>query len=259
MFSALTIAGSDSGGGAGIQADLKTFQSLGVYGSSAITCVTAQNTREVTAVFPLPPELVKNQIDAVMTDIAPSAVKTGMLGNAGIIMAVAAKMKEYAVERLVVDPVMIATSGDPLIEEDAIEIVRELLLPLALVVTPNLREAGVLAGFPVTGLRAMKEAARVIRDQGPRCVVIKGGHRSRDANDLVYDGKEMAILESPRLGSGPLHGTGCTFSAAVAAGLARGMTPYQAVVGAKSYMKKVLKHPAAPGKGSRVADWSAGK
>ncbi|MFH1037171.1 MAG: bifunctional hydroxymethylpyrimidine kinase/phosphomethylpyrimidine kinase [PVC group bacterium] len=256
---ALTIAGSDSGGGAGIQADLKTFQSLGVFGAAAITSVTAQNTRGVSSVFLLPPEMVEKQIDAVMTDIVPFAVKTGMLGNAGIIAAVVEKLKEYAIELLVVDPVMIATSGDRLLEEAAIGVMRERLLPLALVATPNLDEAGVLAGFPVTGLRTMEKAARVIRDRGPRYVVITGGHRRGDADDLLFDGREMTLLKSPRLTSHPLHGTGCTFSAAVTAGLARGMTPYQAVVGAKSYMKKVLKKPSSPGKGSYVVNWTAWK
>ena len=255
---ALTIAGSDSGGGAGIQADLKTFQALGVFGTSAITAVTAQNTRGVRDVLLLPPEMVAAQIDAVMEDIVPSALKTGMLGEASIIEVVARKVGEYGIERLVVDPVMVATSGDRLLSPEAVGTLRECLLPLTLVVTPNLAEAGVLAGFPVANRREMEEAARVIRGLGPRYVVIKGGHRSRDADDLFFDGEEMTFLRSPRLTKRSLHGTGCAFSAAIAAWLARGESPARAIANAKSFMMKVLKTPLNPGRGSWVANWDAG-
>lgn len=255
---ALTIAGSDSGGGAGVQADLKTFSALGVYGAVVLTAVTAQDTRRVRAVSLLAPELVGEQIDAVMNDIAPAAVKTGMLGGAGIIEMVAGKVAEYRISRLVVDPVMAATSGDSLLRKSAMGKLKALLLPSALVVTPNLREAAILAGFPVSDRRSMRRAARAIHSLGPRCVVIKGGHRLRDADDLFFDGRKMTFFPSPRLAAENLHGTGCTFSAAIAAFLARGFPPPEAVAFAKRYMIAVLSRPLHPGRGSAVADWAAG-
>lgn len=251
---ALTIAGSDSGGGAGIQADLKTFQVLGVFGTSAITAVTAQNTDRVSGVFVLTPEMVAEQIEAVMEDISPAAVKTGMLGDGAIIEAVVRKVEQYKIERLVVDPVMVATSGDSLLDPDAVVLLKERLLPVALIVTPNLAEAGVLAGFPVNSRPEMEEAARLIRDMGPRYVVIKGGHRKRDADDLVFDGEEMIYLRSRRITNKKVHGTGCTFSAAITAGLARGLSPNEAIAGAKSFIIKALTHPLNPGQGALVAN-----
>lgn len=255
---ALTIAGSDSGGGAGIQADLKTFAALGVFGTVALTAVTAQDTRGVRAVFLLSPEMVGGQIDAVMNDIAPSAAKTGMLGGAGIVEMVARKAAEHGIANLVVDPVMAATSGGSLMKAGAAEKLKELLLPRALIVTPNLDEAGILAGFPVRDRRSMRRAARVIHSLGPRSVVIKGGHRLRDADDLFFDGREMTFLPSPRLAGESLHGTGCTFSAAITAFLARGLPPRAAVAAAKRFMLAVLKNPLRPGRGLAVADWRAG-
>ncbi len=255
---ALTVAGSDSGGGAGIQADLKTFSALGVFGTSALTAVTAQDTRSVREVALLDPELVGAQIDAVIEDIEPGAVKTGMLGGAEIVRVVAEKAARHRIENLVVDPVMAATSGDSLLRDDAVASLRDLLLPAALVVTPNLDEAGVLAGFPVAGRDSMRRAARAIHSLGPRCVVIKGGHRRRDADDLFFDGREMVFLPSPRLAGESLHGTGCTFSAAIAAFLARGFRPREAVASAKAFMLAVLENPLRPGRGAAVADWSAG-
>ncbi len=251
---ALTIAGSDSGGGAGIQADLKTFQTLGVFGTSAITAVTAQNTDRVSGVYVLTPEMVSEQIEAVMEDISPSAVKTGMLADAVIIDAVARKMEQYKIEKLVVDPVMVATSGDSLLDPDAVVLLKERLLPLALVVTPNLAEAGALAGFPVNSREEMEAAARIIRDMGPRYVVVKGGHRERDADDLVFDGEEMIYLRSRRITSKKMHGTGCTFSAAITAGLSRGLSPNEAIANAKAFMIKVLQNPLTPGHGALVAN-----
>jgi hydroxymethylpyrimidine/phosphomethylpyrimidine kinase len=211
---ALTIAGSDSGGGAGIQADLKTFQAMGVFGTSAITAVTAQNTDRVAGVFVLTPEMVAEQIEAVMEDISPAAVKTGMLADAVIIDAVAGKVEQYNIKQLVVDPVMVATSGTTLIDPNAVGILTDRLLPLALVVTPNLAEAGALAGF------------------------------------LIYDGEEMHYLRSPRLTDRKVHGTGCTFSAAITAGLALGLSPNEAIAEAKSFIIKVLTHPLNPGQGA---------
>ncbi len=255
---ALTIAGSDSGGGAGIQADLKTFLSLGVFGATALTAVTAQDTRGVREFSLISPRLLGAQIDAVMEDIAPSAVKTGMLGGAGIIETVVRKVAEHDITRLVVDPVMAATSGDRLLRSGAEEKLINLLLPAALIVTPNLDEAGLLAGFPVTDRRSMRRAARAIRALGPRYVVVKGGHRRRDADDLLFDGREMFFLPSPRLTGENLHGTGCTLSAAITAFLARGFPPREAVISAKNYMVAALKNPLHPGRGSAVVDWSAG-
>ena len=255
---ALTIAGSDSGGGAGIQADLKTFSALGVFGTSALTAVTAQDTREVREVFLLSGHLVGAQIDAVCLDIDPTAVKTGMLGGAGIIEMVARKVAEHRIVNLVVDPVMVATSGASLLKSVAVVELKEFLLPRALIVTPNLDEAEVLAGFPVRDRQSMRRAARVIHSLGPRYVVIKGGHRTRDADDLVFDGQKMTFLPSPRLTEERLHGAGCTFSAAITAFLARGFNPPQAIASAKSFMMAVLENPLHPGRGSVVADWSAG-
>ncbi len=255
---ALTIAGSDSGGGAGIQADLKTFSALGVYGTSALTAVTAQDTRSVREVSLLDPELVGAQIDAVMEDIEPGAVKTGMLGGAEIVRVVAEKSAQYRIRNLVVDPVMTATSGDSLLRDDAVENLQGLLLPVALVVTPNLDEAGILAGFPVSDRKSMRRAARAIHSLGPRYVVIKGGHRRRDADDLFFDGRELIFLPSPRLTGESLHGTGCTFSAAITAFLARGFPPRAAVASAKAFMLAALENPLRPGRGAAVADWAAG-
>ncbi len=251
---ALTIAGSDSGGGAGIQADLKTFQAMGVFGSSAITAVTAQNTAGVKEVIILSPKIVAAQIEAVMDDISPLAAKTGMLGDAAIIETVSRKVEQYKIELLVVDPVMVATSGDMLLELEAVGLLKKLLLPRALVVTPNLAEAGVLAGFPVESRREMEAAARIIREMGPRYVVVKGGHRERDADDLVYDGEEMSYLRSPRLTDKKVHGTGCTFSAAITAGLALGLSPNEAITRAKTFMIKALQNLLSPGQGALVAN-----
>jgi len=251
---ALTIAGSDSGGGAGIQADLKTFQAMEVFGASAITAITAQNTRGVKEISLLSPELIASQIEAVMEDISPMAVKTGMLGDGAIIKIVARKVEQYNIELLVVDPVMVSTSGDRLLEPDAIGILKACLLPLALVITPNLAEAEVLAGFPVNSRRKMEEAARAIHEMGPRYVVVKGGHRDRDADDLVFDGDEMTYLRSPRLTDEKVHGTGCAFSAAITAGLARGLPTNEAIVGAKNFIIKALTPPLNPGQGALVAN-----
>jgi len=255
---ALTIAGSDSGGGAGIQADLKTFFSLGVFGATVLTAVTAQDTGGVRAVSLVAPGMVGAQIDSVMRDIRPAAVKTGMLGSGEIIRMVAGKIADYRIASLVVDPVMAATSGDRLLVEEAVGELKALLLPAALVVTPNLDEAEILAGFPVSDRRSMRRAARAIHSLGPRCVVIKGGHRARDADDLFFDGREMVFLPSPRLTGEKLHGTGCTYSAAIAAFLARGLSPREAVAAAKGYMIAALARPLRPGGGAAVADWSAG-
>ena len=222
IYKALTIAGSDSGAGAGIQADLKTFAALGVYGTSAITAITAQNTQDVTQIFELSPDLVAAQIDAVIQDIGADAIKTGMLSNSAIIEVVAKKIREYRLTSLVVDPVMVAKSGDLLLRAEAIEALKSLLIPLATVVTPNLPEAEQLTGIRGTRQSDLKEAARRVVGMGAKSVVIKGGHRKGPATDLFYDGKRFLSFTAARIRTTNTHGTGCTFSAAITANLARG-------------------------------------
>jgi len=243
---ALTIAGSDSGGGAGIQADLKTFAALGVYGMSAITAITAQNTLGVTAVEELSPGIIEAQIDAVMEDIGADAAKTGMLSSPPIIEAVAGRARQWRL-RLVVDPVMVAKGGAPLLRPEAVATLRAALLPLAEVVTPNLPEAEVLIGRPIASLGEMREAARAIHALGPRAVVVKGGHRAAEPVDVYFDGERFVELREERIETRHTHGTGCTFSAAIAALLARGMTVEAAVRGAKGYITGAIRH--APGVG----------
>jgi hydroxymethylpyrimidine/phosphomethylpyrimidine kinase len=244
---ALTIAGSDSGGGAGIQADLKTFAALGVYGLSALTAITAQNTQGVRAVQELPPELVEAQIDAVLEDIGADAAKTGMLSSSAIIEVVARCVSRWKL-RLVVDPVMVAKGGDALLQPEAIATLSTVLLPLAEVVTPNLFEAEVLTGRRIETLHDMREAAQAIFELGPRHVVVKGGHRAADPVDVYFDGKGFAELRAPRISTRHTHGTGCTFSAAIAAFMARGLPVDAAVTGAKNYITEAIRH--APGLGS---------
>jgi hydroxymethylpyrimidine/phosphomethylpyrimidine kinase len=246
---ALTIAGSDSGAGAGIQADLKTFAALGVYGTSAITAITAQNTRGVTQIFELSPALVAAQIDAVIEDIGADAAKTGMLANAAIIEAVAEKIREYDLKNLVVDPVMVAKSGDLLLRADAIDALKSRLIPLAAVVTPNLPEAEQLTGIHGTRLNDLKEAARRIVGLGAKSVVIKGGHRKGPAVDLFYDGKKFRSFSAARVPTKNTHGTGCTFSAAIAANLAKGEKLEGAVAHAKAYMTRAIRSGFAVGAG----------
>jgi hydroxymethylpyrimidine/phosphomethylpyrimidine kinase len=239
---ALTIAGSDSGGGAGIQADLKTFMAFGVFGMSAITAVTAQNTVAVTAIQPLSLAVIEAQLAAVMEDIGADAAKTGMLGTADVVELVAACVRRLGIRNLVVDPVMVAKSGDALLKEDARDAVRGALLPVATVVTPNLPEAAFLAGHPVRDLPEMRDAARSLRDLGVPWVVVKGGHlpAEQDAVDLLYDGTTFTELRTARTASKNTHGTGCTFSAAIAAALARGATPTDAVSRAKAFISAAI-------------------
>jgi len=247
---ALTIAGSDSGAGAGIQADLKTFSALGVYGSTVITAITAQNTVGVTAVHEIPVEIVAAQLDAVMEDIGADAAKTGMLSSAAIIETVAAGVRRHRIERLVVDPVMVAKSGDRLLREDAVTALRDLLLPLAYIVTPNAPEAEVLCGRPVRNEADMHEAARAIHAFGPRYVVLKGGHvPGEQVVDLLFDGQSFERFVLPRVETPHTHGTGCTFSAAIAAFLARGLEVAAAVWEAKQYLHRALETAFAIGRG----------
>lgn len=248
---ALTIAGSDSGGGAGIQADLKTFAASGVYGASAITAVTAQNTIEVVDWVAMPVDLVAAQIDAVLTDIGADAVKTGMLANAGIIEVVAAKMREHGVTNLVVDPVMIAKGGHRLLERDAIGAMIRELLPLALIATPNIPEAEVLTNRGITTWDDARNAAQQIVEMGARAVVVKGGHfeDSAGATDLYYDGRSFHEFTSIRVVTKNTHGTGCTFASAIAAGLAKGLAQRDAVALAKSYVTLAIQHAYPIGHG----------
>jgi hydroxymethylpyrimidine/phosphomethylpyrimidine kinase len=246
---ALTIAGSDSGGGAGIQADLKTFSAYQVFGMSVITAVTAQNSLGVQAVEYLPPSLVARQLSSVLEDLGADAAKCGMLGTAAIVEAVADGLRARPVARLVVDPVMAATSGDALLEPDAVEKVTTRLLPVALVVTPNLPEAEALAGMPVSSRADMEEAARRIHKLGPRHVLVKGGHLKGDAVDLLYNGREFTAFQGPRIESDNTHGSGCTFSAAIAASLAQGRPLAEAVRDAKAYVTRAIREGFALGRG----------
>lgn len=244
---ALTIAGSDSGAGAGIQADLKTFAALRVYGLSALTAITAQNTQGVHAVQDLPPELIRAQIDAVLEDIGADVAKTGMLSSPAIIEEVASCVSRWNL-RLVVDPVMMAKSGDPLLQPEAVTTLSTALLPLAEVITPNLYEAEVLTGQRIETLDDMRAAAQVIYALGPRHVVVKGGHRVADPVDVYFDGERFVELRGERILTRHTHGTGCTFSAAIAAFIARGLPMDAAVAGAKYYITEAIRH--APGLGS---------
>jgi hydroxymethylpyrimidine/phosphomethylpyrimidine kinase len=242
MKTAMTIAGSDSGGGAGIQADLKTFAALGVYGTSVLTAITAQNTLGVTAVHEIPPEVIAAQIDAVVSDIGADAVKTGMLSSAPIIEVVAAKLRQYQPPNLVVDPVMAAKSGDRLLRQDAVTVLRDLLLPLATVVTPNLPEAEILVGHSLPDGEAMRDAAREIVALGPRAVVMKGGHAVGEVVvDILFDGVSFHEYAAPRVDTRSTHGTGCTFASAIAAGLAQGLDMEEAVAQAKEYVTAALR------------------
>ena len=246
---ALTVAGSDSGGGAGIQADLKTFHSFGVFGTSAVTAITAQNTRGVFAVQKVDPGMVRKQIEVVFRDLEPSSCKTGMLADEPIIRAVAEALAGAGPPHLVVDPVMVATSGDLLLEEGAVEALIDALLPQADLVTPNLPEAEILAGRPIDGPDAMRAAAELILERGCRAVLIKGGHLvAEEVVDLLYDGDGWHEWSAPRLVTRHTHGTGCTLSAGVAAGLARGWELIEAVDAALAFTRAALE--TAPGIGS---------
>jgi hydroxymethylpyrimidine/phosphomethylpyrimidine kinase len=242
MKRALTIAGSDSGGGAGIQADLKTFAAHGVYGICALTALTAQNTLGVQGVFEVPADFVGLQIDSVIGDIGADAVKIGMLSNTGIIEMVAAKVREYALGPVVLDPVMVAKGGDPLLREEARGALIKILLPLATIVTPNIPEAEVLCGFAIGDRASMRRAARAILELGAKAVVVKGGHLDdrEESLDLLFDGKDFREFSSPRIASKNSHGTGCSFSSAIAASLALGLPLGEALVSAKEYITRII-------------------
>ncbi len=249
MKKALTIAGSDSGGGAGIQADLKTFAAHGVFGMSVITAVTAQNTLEVLAVQDIWPEMIAKQIEAIFEDMGADAVKVGMVSQPETIRTIAAGLKKYAPPLIVVDPVMVSKSGYHLLQPDAEKVLMRELLPLATVVTPNIPEAEVLVRRSIRTLDDMEEAARAIHAMGPQNVLLKGGHREDDATDILYDGHGFVRLEAPRVQTKNTHGTGCTLSSAIAANMARGLPVAQAVAAAKRYTTVAIEHALSIGKG----------
>ena len=246
----MTIAGSDSSAGAGIQADLKTFAAFGVYGTSVITAVTAQNTLGVQRVEVVSPEMVADQIDAVVTDIGADVVRTGMLGSAAVLEVVAAKLAQYNLTDVVVDPVLEASDGSPLLAGGGVSALREKLLPLALVVTPNIDEAGELVGRKLDGWDDIRRAAREITEMGARNVVIKGGHLEGPAIDFFYDGHQYHEFTAARIESRNTHGTGCTFAAALAAALAKGSSARQAAAMAKAYVTKAMQMSYPLGHGS---------
>ncbi|NMO95055.1 bifunctional hydroxymethylpyrimidine kinase/phosphomethylpyrimidine kinase [Paenibacillus lemnae] len=260
---ALTIAGSDSGGGAGIQADLKTFQELGVYGMSALTAVTAQNTLGVQGVYPLSAEAAAAQIESVGCDLGVHALKTGMLFNADIISAVADKISSFGWKNVVVDPVMIAKGGADLLQAEAVTALKRDLLPLALIVTPNLPEAEVLAGMSIYSMEDRREAAKRIHDMGSDFVVIKGGHEEKEGDqitDLIYDGRVFTKLLGRRVETVHTHGTGCTFSAAITAGLAKGMSEMAAITEGRAFIQAAIEDSLGLGQGHGPTNhWAYGR
>tara|TARA_B100001123_G_scaffold119261_1_gene138846 strand:- start:1956 stop:2768 length:813 start_codon:yes stop_codon:yes gene_type:complete len=245
----MTIAGSDSGAGAGIQADLKTFAAHNVYGTSVLTAVTAQNTTGVIAVQELSVIMIAHQIKAVMEDMPIQAVKTGMLSSAKIITQVVSSLKQYGIQQLVVDPVMVAKGGDKLLQDEAIQTLKEKLLPHALVLTPNIPEAEVLTGLPIETLDDARHAAKTLISMGPKTVVVKGGHRKGEPIDIFYDGSSYYEFTSDRITTTSDHGTGCTFSAAITANLAKTLSIKDAVEQAKIYVSASLRSAYPVGKG----------
>ena len=250
MKTALTIAGSDSCGGAGIQADIKTMTMNGVYAMSAITALTAQNTLGVRAIQEATPEFLQQQIDAVFEDIRPDAVKIGMVASSELIRVIADRLRYYEAKNVVVDPVMVATSGSSLMKTDAVQILCRELLPLAAVVTPNIPEAQVLAGIPVESKEAMRKAAEIIGDTYGCAVLLKGGHSINDANDLLYIQGKYQWFEGKRIDNPNTHGTGCTLSSAIAASLAKGYELEESVKRAKEYISGALAAMLDLGQGS---------
>jgi hydroxymethylpyrimidine kinase/phosphomethylpyrimidine kinase len=250
IHTALTVAGSDPIGGAGVQADLKTFASLNVYGMAVIAALTAQNTRGVRDVMHVPADFVGAQLEAVITDIAPAAMKTGMLGTAAVVDVVAHKVRRYGVTNLIVDPVMVSSSGTHLLEHSGEEMLKRVLLPLALVVTPNLAEASVLTGTEVRDSHTMEEAARRLHRMGARNVLVKGGHLEGKAVDVFFDGSRIEKLSSPRIPTKNLHGTGCVLSAAMTAFVALGLPLSDAIVRAKEFVTEAIRTSLQLGTGA---------
>lgn len=245
----LTIAGSDPSGGAGIQADLKTFHQFGCYGTSVVTLLTVQNTQRVSAVEIMKPKFVIAQLDAVLEDLEPRAAKTGALGNREIVERVALRARLFSFP-LVVDPVMISKHGSLLLEKEALEVFKRNLLPLAFLVTPNVHEAAALSGLVLDSDRSFEEAAKAISGFGAKAVLIKGGHRRGEAADLLFEEGEFHTFVSPRIETNHTHGTGCTYSAAITAGLAKGKTLFDAVGSAKKFITEAIRTNPGLGKGS---------
>ena len=250
MYTALTIAGSDCSGGAGIQADIKTMTAHGVYAMSAITALTAQNTMGVYGVMESSPEFLANQLDCIFTDIFPDSVKTGMLSSSALIDVICDKLIEYKAKNIVVDPVMISTSGSKLLSDDAMDILQRRLLPLATVITPNLPEVQALCGIEVKDVDDMKKAAQVLYEKFGCNVLVKGGHTVNDANDLLYDGQDYTWFYGERIDNPNTHGTGCTLSSAIASNMAKGKDLKTAIENAKKYISGALADKMDLGKGS---------
>jgi hydroxymethylpyrimidine/phosphomethylpyrimidine kinase len=250
MKAALTIAGSDSSGGAGIQADIKTMMANGVYAMSAITALTAQNTTGVAGIMEVAPDFLRLQLEAVFTDIYPDAVKVGMVSDAKLIEVIAGQLTHYRAKNIVVDPVMVATSGARLLKEDAVSVLKEKLLPLAVVITPNIPEAEILSGQKITGIEDMELAAEKIGREYGCSVLVKGGHAIHDANDFLWQKNRTAWFSSERIENPNTHGTGCTLSSAIASNLAKGSTLEAAVAKAKEYLTGALSAGLDLGKGS---------
>lgn len=250
MKTALTIAGSDSCGGAGIQADIKTMTANGVYAMSAVTALTAQNTTGVSDIFQVTPEFLKKQLDAIFTDIRPDAIKIGMVADGNLIKTIAESLKEYKAENIVLDPVMVATSGAKLISDDAIAILKKELIPLATVVTPNIHEAEVLSGMKITNEEEMIKAAEYISQNYHCAVLCKGGHKVNDANDLLYSNGNYQWFYGKRMDNPNTHGTGCTLSSAIASNLAKGKDLEKSVLKAKTYISGALEDMLNLGQGS---------
>jgi hydroxymethylpyrimidine kinase/phosphomethylpyrimidine kinase len=254
IYKALTVAGSDPSGGAGIQADLKTFANFEVFGSAVITALTAQNTVRVTGIHPVPPEFIRLQMEAVLDDLGPQPVKTGMIPDSASIRTVLEVIRERSLLELVVDPVLVATSGDALVTETTVEDLKA-LIGAALLVTPNLEEASRLTGVETRNIDDMKEAALQLYQTGVKNVLIKGGHLLDDATDLYFDGKEFVLLKEKKIPVGPTHGTGCAYAAAITAGLAKGMSLLDAVINGKIFVTRALKFALEVGQGSRVLNF----
>jgi len=255
----LTIAGSDSCGGAGIQADLKTITALGGFGMTVITALTAQNTLGIQDIYEVSADFVDKQFESVMADIGADAVKTGMLASIAVLHIISKKIRKYQIEKLVVDPVMVATCGTLLIRDDFRKAMIRELIPLAFVLTPNIAEAEILAEMNIDSVGDMKRAARLIHKFGAKNVVVKGGHICGDAVDILFDGKGFHPFVSQRIDHEETHGTGCAFSAAIAVGLAKGMSVFEAVADAKHYITKAIQSACLLGGGSRLIDHSAAR
>ncbi len=252
IFSALTVAGSDPCGGAGVQSDLRTFSSFGVHGLSVIASLTAQNTEGVTGRMDVPAEFVAQQLDAVTSDFAIHAAKTGMLGNAASVEVIADRLQSHGVRNLVVDPVMVSSSGATLLDSAAIEIFKNRLIPLALLVTPNIHEAEILSQTEILDTSGMEHAARRIGKMGAQFVLVKGGHLTGDPVDVLYDGTQFRYLHANRIGNGEVHGTGCVLSAAITARLAQGDSVDEAVEKSKEWVTHAIANASKIGHGARL-------